>query len=86
MTTTQTHITENTNVYDQCSRFSTIVNLTRQYFVMEYHAGTREMIARYICSKIGDVSNVEVSAALRILKEDAVIVYEKRVWWFLGDC
>jgi hypothetical protein len=65
--------------------FDSVVMHVREYFVFEYHAGTREMIYRYVTSKIGDVDPIVVSAALKILRESNVIVYDKRVWWFLSD-
>jgi len=62
-----------------------VIMHTRGYFVWEYHAGTREMIYRYVCSKLGDISPTMISAALRILRKSNVIIYEKKVWWFLAD-
>jgi hypothetical protein len=66
-------------------RFDTVVMHARGYFVHEYHAGTREMIYRYIAGKMGDVEPFMVSAALKILRESGAIIYDKRVWWFLAD-
>lgn len=67
-------------------QFEKILMYTRQYFAMEYHAGTREMIYRYVVGKMGtDVSPMLVSAALKILKKETVILFDKKVWWYLGD-
>jgi len=65
--------------------FEQVLAHTRAYFILEYHAGKREMIYRYVVSKIGDVPPLMVSAALRVLKERAAIIHEKRVWWFISD-
>lgn len=66
--------------------FERVLEHTRAYFVLQNPAGTREMVYRYVISKLGgDVSYLMVSAALRILKERNAIIYDKKVWWFLGD-
>lgn len=63
-----------------------IVMLTRQYFVMEYHAGTRYMIERYIFNKTGEnVDPILISAALKILKDHNAISCDHRVWFYLAD-
>lgn len=67
------------------SKLDKVVEYTRGYFILEYHAGTREMIYRYVSSYMGDVEPFLVSAALKILRESNAIVYDKRVWWFLAD-
>lgn len=65
--------------------FEEILDHTRAYFVLEYHAGTREMVYRYVCSKLGDVPPPMVSAALKVLKDRNTIIFDKRVWWYLSD-
>lgn len=66
--------------------FDSVLSHTRMYFTMEYKAGTREMIYRYVVSKVkGDVPPLMVSAALKILKDNGAISFDKRVWWFLAD-
>jgi len=65
--------------------FDQVVSHTRGYFIWEYRAGTREMIYRYVCSKLGEVSPIMISAALKVLRESNAIIYEKKVWWFLTD-
>lgn len=67
------------------AKFDLILSHTRAYFVLEYHAGTREMVYRFVTSKMGDVPPLMVSAALQILKQDKAIIYDKKVWWFLSD-
>jgi hypothetical protein len=66
-------------------KFDQVLMHTRGYFVLQYRAGTREMVYRYVVSKIGDVPPVLVSAALKIMKKEASIIYDKKVWWFLGE-
>jgi hypothetical protein len=66
-------------------KFDSIVMHVRGYFVNEYYAGTREMVYRYVASKMGDVEPFMVSAALKVLRESGSIIYDKRVWWFLAD-
>jgi len=65
--------------------FQEILTHVRGYFVFEYHGGTREMIYRYVARKMGDVPPQLISAALRILRDNRAITYEKKVWWYLGD-
>lgn len=65
--------------------FDRVLMYTRQYFIAEYHGGTREMVYRYVCSKAGDVPPKMVSAALKIMSKETKIIYEKKVWWFLHD-
>lgn len=67
------------------NRFESVLKHTRAYFILEYHGGTREMVYRYVCRKMGDVPLNHVGAALKILKKDGAITYEKKVWWFLAD-
>jgi hypothetical protein len=67
------------------AKFDQVLIHTRAYFVLEYHAGTREMIYRFVVGKMGDVPPLMVSAALKILKKETVILYDKKVWWFLAD-
>jgi hypothetical protein len=71
-------------------QFDEVVMTTRAYFILTFPdgmraAGTREMIFRYVCSKCGHVPPVMISAALKILKDRGAIVFENRVWWFMGD-
>jgi hypothetical protein len=66
-------------------RFDLVVGHARAYFVTQYHAGTREMVYRYVASKMGDIPPLHVSAALKILREKGAIIYDKKVWWFLTD-
>ena len=61
--------------------FSQVLRHTRAYFELEYEAGTREMIYRYVCKKMSDVPPKMISAALVVLRDDAKIIFEKRVWW-----
>lgn len=64
----------------------TILMLTRQYFIMEYHAGTRYMIERYIFNKTGEnVDPIMISAALKILKDNTAISCDHRVWFLIAD-
>jgi hypothetical protein len=63
-----------------------VVSLTRQYFAMEYHAGTRYMIERYIFRKTGEsLDPMLISAALQILKGNKAISMDGRVWWSIAD-
>lgn len=66
-------------------KFDNVLSHVRGYFALEYRAGTREMIYRYVTSKMGDVPPVMVSASLKILKDKGAIVFDKRVWWSLSD-
>ena len=66
-------------------QFDQVLSYARMYFAMVYHAGTREMIYRYVCSKIGDVEPLLVSAALKVLKDNNAISFDKRVWWSIAD-
>jgi hypothetical protein len=65
--------------------FENVLSHTRGFFVLEYHAGTREMIYRYVCAKVGDVPPLMISAALKILRDRGAITFDKKVWWFLSD-
>lgn len=63
---------------------------TRAYFVLAFPdgmraAGTREMVYRYVTMKMGDVDRIILSAALTILKKSNAIIFERGVWWYLGD-
>lgn len=63
-----------------------VVMLTRQYFAMEYHAGTRYMIERYIFKQTGEnMDPIMISAALKILKDNNAISCDHRVWFYLAD-
>ena len=63
--------------------FDQTLNYTRMYFQYEYKAGTREMVYRYVCTKAGDVPPLYISAALKIMKKNTEIIFDKRVWWKL---
>lgn len=65
--------------------FQIVLSHVRGYFVNQYHSGTRAMVCRYVNKKMGDVPPMMVSAALKTLKKDGAIVYDKKVWWFLTD-
>lgn len=67
--------------------FDQIISHTRAFFVFSTypHGGTREMIYRYVCQKMGDIPPVAVSAALRILRDRGAITFDKKVWWFIAD-
>lgn len=65
------------------SQIDNAIMTVRQYFTLEYHAGTREMVYRYVAQKMGDVNYNIVSVALRVLRDNGEIIYEKRVWWRL---
>jgi hypothetical protein len=71
-------------MYDRAF-FDKVVDMVRLYFSREYHAGTREMIHRYVCRKMGYVPPKMISAALKILKLDGSILWEKHVWWNTGS-
>ena len=62
-----------------------VISEVRAYFVLQYHAGTREMIARVVREKLGDVPDHSISKALQFLKNGGNIIHEKHVWWFLHD-
>lgn len=67
-------------------RFEIVLSHVRSYFVTQYHAGTREMVYRFVVNKMQtDVPPLLVSAALRVLKDRGTILFDKRVWWFLTD-
>ena len=66
-------------------RFDLVVGHVRGYFALEYHAGTREMVYRYVATKMGDIPVLHVSAALKILREKGAISYDKKVWWSIAD-
>jgi hypothetical protein len=66
-------------------QFDLVLSYVRMYFAMEYHAGTREMVYRFVCSKMGDVPYLMISAALRVLKDNGAILHEKRCWWSIAD-
>jgi hypothetical protein len=65
--------------------FNQVLSYVRMYFAMEYHAGTREMVYRFVCSKMGDVPPLMVSAALQTMRESNAISFDKRVWWSIAD-
>lgn len=66
--------------------FDAVLMHTRGYFVNQYHAGTRAMIYEYVVKKAGrDVPPIMVSAALKILKDNTTIIFDRRVWWYLSD-
>lgn len=64
--------------------FEQVLKTAEMYFAMEYHAGTREMVCRYVNRKLGYVPPKMVSAALRILRDRGTISWEKKVWWNTG--
>jgi hypothetical protein len=67
-------------------KLDNVVMLTRQYFVMEYHAGTRYMVERYIFRQTSEnVDPLLISAALRVLKDNGAISQDHRVWFFIAD-
>lgn len=71
---------------ERAQKLDQILMLTRQYFVMEYHAGTRYMIERYIFNKTSEnVDPILISAALKILKDNRAILCDKRVWFWQRD-
>ena len=62
-----------------------VISEVRAYFVLKYHAGTREMIARVVRERLGDVPDRSISKALQFLKNGGNVVHEKHVWWWLHD-
>jgi hypothetical protein len=71
---------------ERMAQLENVIMLTRQYFVMEYHAGTRFMVERYIFRTTGEnVPPDMISAALKILKLDGAISQDHRVWFWLAD-
>lgn len=71
---------------DRVKKLDHILMLARQYFVMEYYAGTRYMIERYIFHKTGENADpIVISAALKILKDNGAISCDHRVWFWLAD-
>jgi hypothetical protein len=71
---------------NKLEKLDQVLMLTRQYFAMEYHAGTRYMIERYIFRNTGEnVDPILISAALKILKDNGAILMDHRVWFFIAD-
>lgn len=78
--------------HEHVKTFDSVLSHARAFFVLGRPddmeaAGTREMVARYVRKKMGgvDVPDLMISAALKRLKDDNAILFDKRVWWFLGD-
>lgn len=71
---------------NRAKKLDQILNLTRMYFALEYHAGTRYMIERYIFHKTGENADpIMISAALKILKDHNAILCDHRVWFSIAD-
>jgi hypothetical protein len=83
-TTSRIGIGSRTNGYDH-KHFTKVLDAVKIYFVSEYYAGTREMVLRYVTIKRGiSATPQEITACLKILRDQGSIAWEARVWWGMG--
>lgn len=71
-------------------QFDQVVTWTRAYFALSFPEGmnafgTKHTIHSYVCSKMGDVPDYMITAAVKVLKQNGAILYTRHTWKSIAD-